>query len=90
VFDLLKSKNIALCIADSEKLSTPIEITADFAYFRLRNEKYQLPDRERWAAEIAKCSGDVFVYLKHEESGIGPKFAQELKELLANELLAKH
>src|SRR6266478_2961935 len=38
VFDLLRSRNIALCIADSEKLHAPVEVTADYAYFRLRDE----------------------------------------------------
>src|SRR5688572_23105272 len=40
-FDTLRARNTALCIADSEKLSTPVEITADYAYFRLRDEGYQ-------------------------------------------------
>ena len=82
VFSLLKSHNAALCVADSEKLSTPVVQTADFAYFRLRNEGYQQRDLEHWADEIAKCSGDAFVYFKHEEAGIGPDFAQRTKELL--------
>ena len=34
----LRQRNLALCIADSEKLSTPVHITADYAYFRLRDE----------------------------------------------------
>jgi hypothetical protein len=39
----------------------------------------------RWAKTIGdntKIWPDVFVYLKHEESGIGPKLAKQLKELL--------
>jgi uncharacterized protein YecE (DUF72 family) len=36
----LRARNLALCVADSEKLSTPVEITADYAYFRLRDEGY--------------------------------------------------
>ena len=37
VFDALRSRSIALCVADSEKLHAPVEITADYAYFRLRD-----------------------------------------------------
>ena len=77
----MRARNVALCIADSEKFSTPVELTADYAYFRLRDEGYTAPDLERWAAVIrekaAQCS-DVFVYFKHEEAGIGPQFARTL------------
>ncbi len=73
---MLRARNVALCIADSEKMSTPVEITADYAYFRLRDEGYQQADIERWAARSATLQGvqDVFVYFKHEEQGLGPEF----------------
>lgn len=84
VFDALRSRNIALCVADSEKMSTPVEITADYAYFRLRDEGYQEPDILRWAATIRGLSGvsDAFVYFKHEEQGLGPAFARKLVDAL--------
>jgi uncharacterized protein YecE (DUF72 family) len=75
-----------LCIADSEKLSTPIEITAEYAYFRLRDEGYQEADLLKWAQVIReKTAGcrEVFVYFKHEESGKGPQFAKVLTDQLA-------
>jgi uncharacterized protein YecE (DUF72 family) len=80
VFGVLRERNLALCIADSEKMSTPVEMTADYAYFRLRDEGYQQPDIERWAQTIAGLPsiGDTFVYFKHEEQGLGPEFAQRL------------
>ena len=53
VFEVLRARNLALCIADSEKLSTPVEMTADYAYFRLRDEGYQPADLDRWAGVIA-------------------------------------
>jgi len=85
VFALLNSKNIALCIAESADLSTPIVATADYGYLRLRREDYTDADMARWAKAInekANVWPDVFVYLKHEESGIGPKLAAQLRELL--------
>jgi uncharacterized protein YecE (DUF72 family) len=86
VFARLRARDIALCIADSEKFSTPVEITAGYGYFRLRDEGYKPEDLARWAQVIreraAHCS-DVFVYFKHEESGIGPQFAKILLEALA-------
>jgi uncharacterized protein YecE (DUF72 family) len=77
VFDALRSRNVALCIADSEKLSTPVESTADYAYFRLRDEGYQQDDIVKWAAVVkALPASDAFVYFKHEEQGLGPDFAR--------------
>ena len=81
VFARLAAKNLAVCIADSEKLSTPVRVTADYAYFRLRDEGYQSGDIKQWADTIAAHTGacrDVFVYFKHEESGKGPEFARLL------------
>jgi uncharacterized protein YecE (DUF72 family) len=80
IFDALRSRNIALCVADSEKLHAPVEITADYAYFRLRDEGYQQADIERWAETIRNLKGvrDVFVYFKHEDQGLGPEFARRL------------
>ena len=85
IFALLKNKNIALCLADSETLATPIVATADYGYLRLRREDYQAADVARWAETIRAQKGgwsDAFVYFKHEESGIGPKLATQLRELL--------
>jgi uncharacterized protein YecE (DUF72 family) len=86
IFERLARRNLALCVADSEKLSTPVRVTADYAYFRLRDEGYTAADIEQWAATIARettrCR-DVFVYFKHEEEGKGPEFAKQLMEHLA-------
>jgi uncharacterized protein YecE (DUF72 family) len=85
VFARLRARNLALCVADSEKFSTPVEVTADYGYFRLRDEGYTPADLTRWAGtirrEAAHCS-DVFVYFKHEEAGKGPEFARILLEAL--------
>jgi len=80
VFDLLRRRNLALCVADSEKMSTPVVATADYAYFRLRDEGYGDSDIQRWASAIAGLEGprDAYVYFKHEEQGKGPAFASSL------------
>jgi uncharacterized protein YecE (DUF72 family) len=84
VFEALQARNIALCVADSGKLHAPVEVTADYAYFRLRDEGYQQPDIEAWARTIRELQqpGDVFVYFKHEEQGLGPDFARRLIDAL--------
>ena len=85
IYGRLRGRNLALCVADSEKLATPVVITADYAYFRLRDEGYTPEDIAKWADVIRQqtsgCSG-VFVYFKHEESGKGPEFGKALMQLL--------
>jgi uncharacterized protein YecE (DUF72 family) len=85
VYARLKARNLALCVADSEKLTTPVRITADYGYFRLRDEGYQPDDLKRWAHTVrdqtAGCK-DVYVYFKHEESGKGPEFARAFMDAL--------
>ena len=85
VYDALKARNIALCVADSEARQTPAIATADYAYLRLRDEGYGDADIAKWA-EAAKqldatCS-DVFVYFKHEDEGKGAAFGQQMMGLL--------
>jgi uncharacterized protein YecE (DUF72 family) len=86
IYELLKAKNLALCIADSEKIATPEIPTANYGYLRLRREDYRSADITRWS-EVLKANesawSDAYVYFKHEESGIGPKLAQQMIELLA-------
>ncbi|CAN5364484.1 DUF72 domain-containing protein [soil metagenome] len=86
VFALLRSHNIALCLADTEKLTAPTTVTADYGYLRLRREDYVSADLEHWAAFIRKQESvwqETFVYFKHEESGTGPKLARQMIDLLA-------
>jgi uncharacterized protein YecE (DUF72 family) len=81
IFSRLAARNLALCVADSEKMSAPVRITANYAYFRLRDEGYTPDHIARWADTIAAAtveSADVFVYFKHEEEGKGPEFAKLL------------
>jgi uncharacterized protein YecE (DUF72 family) len=85
VFERLRARNLTLCVADSENSSTPVEITADCGYFRLRDEGYTPRDIEQWARTIqektSRCR-DVYVYFKHEEAGTGPQFARLLLDAL--------
>ncbi len=76
VFELLRKANVALCLADSEKLTTPLVATADYGYLRLRREDYTAADVKQWAEKIRGLSSnwsDALVYFKHEESGTGPR-----------------
>jgi uncharacterized protein YecE (DUF72 family) len=84
VFETLKARNAALCIADTEKLETPKIATANYGYLRLRREDYGKLAIENWAAFVRIQNGwnDVFIYFKHEEAGTGPKLAKQMQDLL--------
>jgi uncharacterized protein YecE (DUF72 family) len=86
VFGVLKAHNVALCLAESDKLSAPLVPTANFGYLRLRREDYTPDDVQRWA-EVVRTNArnwcDTFVYFKHEESGMGPKLAEQMLRVLA-------
>jgi uncharacterized protein YecE (DUF72 family) len=84
VYDLLGSRGLCLCLAESEKLAVPEVLTAPFVYFRLRKAEYGPEER---AAIAEKVSGlladrDVFLYFKHEESPEGALYAEEVAALV--------
>ena len=85
VFENLRARNAALCIAESAKLTTPTLATAGFGYLRLRREDYNAMDIARWAEFLRSQEGtwsDAFVYFKHEERAEGPRLAAEMIRLL--------
>ncbi|MFQ5657483.1 MAG: DUF72 domain-containing protein [Candidatus Methylomirabilales bacterium] len=85
VYGLLETRNAALCIADTEKGTTPSVATADFGYFRLRDEGYSKEDLNEWVQTVRQLGAkwkDTFIYFKHEESGIGPALAKDFATLL--------
>lgn len=86
VYSRLRARNLALCVADSEKRSTPVLATASYAYLRLRDEGYLEQDIASWSDTVrslqAQCT-DVFVYFKHEDEGKGAEFGQMMLRNLA-------
>ena len=87
VFERLKARNLALCVADSEKIT---DARRDHRRLRL----FQAARRGLYAGgssrggrgliqeQTAACS-DVFVYFKHEEAGKGPQFARLLLQAMS-------
>lgn len=83
-YEALRGANAALCVADTEEGHTPLVATADFGYFRLRDEGYKKKDLETWAASVKDLGTqwqEAFVFFKHEEAGEGPKLAQRFATL---------
>ena len=81
VYRLLEKHRVALCLAESEKLTIPEVITADFVYSRLRMPEYSAEDRKEIAARVEQLLAqghDVYVFFKHEETPAGALYAEEL------------
>jgi uncharacterized protein YecE (DUF72 family) len=81
VYERLRARNVALCIADTEAGTTPAVATADFGYLRLRAVDYSDADLARWVETIRTVGAgwrDAFVFFKHEDSGSGPELAARL------------
>jgi uncharacterized protein YecE (DUF72 family) len=84
VYRLLKKQRIALCIAEDEKLATPLVATANWGYLRLRREDYVDRDIRNWAKKIKGQDWErAYVYFKHEDTGKGPRFAALLQSYLS-------
>lgn len=82
VYSTLADAGAALCISDSEKLTTPLVATTTWGYLRLRDEGYEREDVARWHEQIrAQKWEEAFVYFKHEDAGKGADFALQMKEM---------
>lgn len=81
VYAALRSRNISLCVAESEKLEVPEVITADFVYYRLRKPDYSEADVEAIAArckDLLAGGRDLYLMFKHEETPDGAIHAERL------------
>jgi uncharacterized protein YecE (DUF72 family) len=69
VYEILKSKNAALCWAESEKIAVPKIETADFLYYRFREPEYSTPDLQQVVEELMKyrAEREIYAFFKHEE-----------------------
>jgi uncharacterized protein YecE (DUF72 family) len=80
VYSLMRKSNVALCLAESDKMETPEVATADFLYFRLRKQEYSANARKKLFRKVADAARDrdVFVYFKHEDTPEGALYAEGL------------
>lgn len=83
VMTALENAGAALCIAETEKLASPLKRTAPHVYIRLRKETYDDAGLDRWVenlTRVATGADEVFVYFKHESSA--PDLAARLRAKL--------
>jgi uncharacterized protein YecE (DUF72 family) len=81
VYDVLRSRNVSLCVAESERLEVPEVITADFVYYRLRKPDYTDADVEAFASRARELVGtgrDLYLMFKHEETPEGALNAERV------------
>ena len=84
VFEALRAKGAALCIAEDEELATPLVATAPWGYLRLRRQDYDDAAVAAWADKVrGQTWSDAFVFFKHEDAGSGPKLAAEFLKRFA-------
>ena len=74
VYDLLRSRDIAMGIIEQEEFSSPVVATASWGYARLHRFDYDAARLAEWAGKIKAMKWtDAFVYFKHDEGiGSGP------------------
>ncbi len=81
IFDCLRSRNIALCVAETEERTTPDVVTADFCYYRYRKPTYTAEERRSMVdrmKEHLRENRNVFAYFKHEETPEGALYAVDV------------
>jgi uncharacterized protein YecE (DUF72 family) len=74
VFDVLRARDIALCIAESEEFRSPRVATATWGYLRLHRQDYGDAALADWRLRIAEHAWtDAYVFFKHDYvDGAGP------------------
>ena len=91
VFDLLRRHNVGFCIFDMPGLTTPLEVTADFAYVRFHGSTwmyggcYSDEELDDWAHRITKLAQDVkavYVYFNNDAEGFAVRNAVTLTKRL--------
>ncbi len=88
IYKVLETRNVALCLAESEKLEIPKVLTADFAYFRLRKPEYTETDLAAIGESVRQMIAggrDAYLFFKHEESPEGALHAEKLLKALSYE-----
>jgi uncharacterized protein YecE (DUF72 family) len=91
ILNLLRKRNVSLCLSDHHDAPSPWEVTADHVYVRGHGPTGQYHGRyppatmRKWAADIRtwKRKGlDVFCYFDNDQKSAAPLDAKRLMDLL--------
>lgn len=74
VLELLRERDVALCVTEQPEFASPVFATASWGYLRLHCFDYDESALARWAQTVrAQPWQEAHVYFKHDEgSGSGP------------------
>ncbi len=75
IYQTLHDHNATLCVAETEKLSTPEIRTASYIYFRFRQPSYSADELKKLEERIDRCVADgleTYAFFKHEEDPRSP------------------
>jgi uncharacterized protein YecE (DUF72 family) len=87
VAETLAAAGVARCVADTDERAgsfDPASGGGPFAYLRLRRASYDDEALTAWAQRVRAAlerGTDVYAYLKHEDKGTGPAWAERLRTL---------
>ena len=74
VYDAMRERDIAMCIAEQEDFQVPVVSTASWGYLRLHRLDYDQAALVEWAKRVTGQSWkETYVFFKHDEGvGSGP------------------
>jgi uncharacterized protein YecE (DUF72 family) len=78
---ILRGRDMAVCVAETETRTTPDVVTADFVYYRFRKPEYSPEERKAMVGRICEhlaAGRNVFAYFKHEETPAGAMYAVDV------------
>ena len=91
ILDVLRKRNVTLCLSDHHDAPAPWEITADHVYIRGHgptgqyHSRYSPATMRQWATEIKKWKRrglDVVGYFDNDQKSAAPQDARRLQSLL--------
>lgn len=93
VYAELRRYNAAYCIFELDRYTSPLQVTADFAYVRLHGPgaryqgSYSAQTLQAWAEWIrgGDTLRDIYVYFDNDQAGYAAQNALQLKRLLAGQ-----
>ncbi|MGI8618860.1 MAG: DUF72 domain-containing protein [Gemmatimonadaceae bacterium] len=82
VFEALRARDVAMCVAEQEEFKCPVVCTASWGYLRLHRFDYDAAALAEWAGCVAgQPWSEAYVYFKHDEgAGSGPPAVEAFVE----------
>lgn len=85
VFDVLRERDVPLCIIEQPDFASPVVSTASWGYVRLHRFDYDDAMMKTWAERLAAQPwSEAYVYFKHDEGiGSGPPAVDAFRRTFA-------